>query len=535
MNGVQINLKCSSFLTHIISSFNTHQDSDLFTDVTLVSDDNKKIQAHKLILSAGSEFFRDILSDKAHPYPMLCLDGVSSDDLEWIIKYLYVGEVSVPQSGLQKFLKIANKFKCFGLNQEEQHGIGEEETEGKCTDNEIEPVNTEKGALFIENEEVTVFDERDHYQVQLKPELNIPTTNLNECRGMSDEEEEHQGLKTEPSVGKCADNETDVLNEGNNAEEDSEPVLEDDESLFTENFIVDNVNMGALLNEYEVVKVLDDSDNKQAEPKKLCDLKEGKPIIDRKKGKPLFEFCRISGKTVSKQHLYEYLKEHYERKKDKTYKCNYCENSSRLKERMMEHVQRHLTHLEFDCGICGRTLKRTKALRNHKVTHVPNAARRTKALKNPKVKHVLNSAPKFDDRIFMNNLVLEEKKAEDEEQQNRKLRKDEEQTNMKVSLSQIVKLQTPVIPETPPTQAERLREHWTDFFTFSEIQGHLVCDICNTQFKSKVSAYTHHQTTHLGMRFPCHYCNYLATTRYRRRYHIKTLHPNENEVTGCKK
>ena len=66
----------------------------------------------------GSEYFRDILSDKSHPHPMLCLDGVTSEDLAWIIQYLYVGEVSVPQSSLQKFLKVANKLKCYGLNDE---------------------------------------------------------------------------------------------------------------------------------------------------------------------------------------------------------------------------------------------------------------------------------------------------------------------------------------------------------------------------------------------------------------------------------
>ena len=105
MDGGRINLKCSDLLANVFSSFNTLQGSDLFTDVTLVSDDNKKIQAHKLILSAGSEFFRDILSDKSHPHPMLCLEGVSSENLEWILKYLYFGEVSVPHSSLQKFLK----------------------------------------------------------------------------------------------------------------------------------------------------------------------------------------------------------------------------------------------------------------------------------------------------------------------------------------------------------------------------------------------------------------------------------------------
>ena len=113
-----INLKCSDFLANVFSSFNNLHNSDLFTDVTLVSDDNKKIQAHTLILSAGSEYFRDILPDKSHPHPMLCLDGVTSEDLAWIIQYLYVGEVSVPQSSLQKFLKVANKLKCHGLNEE---------------------------------------------------------------------------------------------------------------------------------------------------------------------------------------------------------------------------------------------------------------------------------------------------------------------------------------------------------------------------------------------------------------------------------
>ena len=114
----EINLKCSDFLTNVFNSFSQLNSSDSFTDVTLVNDDNKPIQAHKIILSAGSEYFRNILSDKSHPHPILCLDGVTSEDLARIIQYLYVGVVSVPQSSLPKFLKVANKLKCYGLNEE---------------------------------------------------------------------------------------------------------------------------------------------------------------------------------------------------------------------------------------------------------------------------------------------------------------------------------------------------------------------------------------------------------------------------------
>ena len=116
MDAEEIHLKCTAFLPNSFNSFSQLKASGIFTDVTLVSDDNMQIEAHKIILSVGSEYFRNILSDKSHPHPMLCLDGISSEDLAWIIQYLYVGEVSVPQSSLQKFLKVANKLKCYGLD-----------------------------------------------------------------------------------------------------------------------------------------------------------------------------------------------------------------------------------------------------------------------------------------------------------------------------------------------------------------------------------------------------------------------------------
>ena len=87
-------------MANVLNSFKTLHGSELFTDVTLVSDDNRQIHAHKLILSAGSVYFRDILSDESNEQPMLPLNGVSYENLDWIIEYLYVGEVSVPQSSL---------------------------------------------------------------------------------------------------------------------------------------------------------------------------------------------------------------------------------------------------------------------------------------------------------------------------------------------------------------------------------------------------------------------------------------------------
>ena len=196
MDGGHINLKCSDFLANVFSSFNNLRNSDIFTDVTLVSDDNKKIQAHKLILSAGSEYFRDILSDKSHPHPKLCLDGVSSEVLACIIKYLYVGEVSVPQSSLQKFLKIANKLKCFGLIEDGSHRP--EKSDAKYFDNEIshvagneEPTPIEDISLSNKNVIVDHCDVREPEHVDVKDEVEFTyeiSNNIEDGLKMKNEE-----------------------------------------------------------------------------------------------------------------------------------------------------------------------------------------------------------------------------------------------------------------------------------------------------------------------------------------------------------
>ena len=42
-----------------------------FNDVTLVSDDQKQIQSHKVVLSACSSFFKPILQNNSHSHPLI--------------------------------------------------------------------------------------------------------------------------------------------------------------------------------------------------------------------------------------------------------------------------------------------------------------------------------------------------------------------------------------------------------------------------------------------------------------------------------
>ena len=54
-------LKWNDFETNIRYYFRTLREHHSLFDVTLVTEDGKHIQAHKIILSAGSHFFNDIL------------------------------------------------------------------------------------------------------------------------------------------------------------------------------------------------------------------------------------------------------------------------------------------------------------------------------------------------------------------------------------------------------------------------------------------------------------------------------------------
>ena len=70
-----------------------------FFDVTLVSDDQSQIKAHKVVLSSCSPFFKNILRNNPHQHHLLFLGGISSYHLQLVTDYIYHGEVKVHEKG----------------------------------------------------------------------------------------------------------------------------------------------------------------------------------------------------------------------------------------------------------------------------------------------------------------------------------------------------------------------------------------------------------------------------------------------------
>ena len=84
-------LRWNDFETNISSAFKDIRSESEFFDVVLACDD-EQIQAHKLILSACSPFFRNIFRRNKHPNVLLYLKGVSHRHMESVLNFMYHGE-----------------------------------------------------------------------------------------------------------------------------------------------------------------------------------------------------------------------------------------------------------------------------------------------------------------------------------------------------------------------------------------------------------------------------------------------------------
>jgi len=121
MSNEKFCLRWNDFENNISSAFRELRDDKDFFDVTLACED-EQIQAHKVILSACSPFFRNILRRNVHQHPLLYLKGVKYTDLQSVLNFMYHGEVNIAQEELNSFLAVAEDLRVKGLTQNQTGG-----------------------------------------------------------------------------------------------------------------------------------------------------------------------------------------------------------------------------------------------------------------------------------------------------------------------------------------------------------------------------------------------------------------------------
>jgi len=186
MSAEKFCLRWNDFEANISTAFRELREDKDFFDVTLACDDDQ-IQAHKVILSACSPFFRTVLRRNKHEHPLLYLKGVKYIDLVAVLNFMYHGEVNVAQEELNSFLAVAEDLKVKGLTQN-----GSDKVSSKSN-----PIHTPK---FRAREPPERIDPAPHKRPRPSPQFSTPNIHqpISDPSYQDDDIQEVVPVKSEP-------------------------------------------------------------------------------------------------------------------------------------------------------------------------------------------------------------------------------------------------------------------------------------------------------------------------------------------------
>ena len=103
-------------LSSVQNCFSSALNDPIYSDVTLVSDDFKSFQGHKVILSSCSKVFMELLKlSNPQTSSMIYLKGFTSNQISNILKFIYQGCVEVPTTDLSSFVEKAEELQLLNI------------------------------------------------------------------------------------------------------------------------------------------------------------------------------------------------------------------------------------------------------------------------------------------------------------------------------------------------------------------------------------------------------------------------------------
>eukprot|EP00092_Neocalanus_flemingeri_P022647 GFUD01024565.1.p1 GENE.GFUD01024565.1~~GFUD01024565.1.p1 ORF type:complete len:346 (-),score=66.62 GFUD01024565.1:186-1223(-) len=330
MGSEKFCLRWNDFETNISVAFRELREEKDFFDVTLACDDSQ-IQAHKVILSACSPFFRNVLRRNPHQHPLLYLKGVKYTELLSVLNFMYLGEVNVAQDELNSFLSVAEDLRVKGLTQGNA-GQPKPKSTLNCNNTKKEPPerdhNSKRHCPNPQQQPKQFYQTNENMEIQevfpVKAEPKDPVTTV---------PTPSQLLYTTPQV------------DNYQTQEEDQGVGETDQEIEQRTVALDE-SYGA-----------DEAYDYQYEG-----YGNGGEIMDPISGMSgAFPGSNGSSDLDSAIHA----------KLSKTaageWQCNDCFRTSRFKTNIVEHIE--ATHIEstgYNCDICFKFYKNRHSLRNHK-------------------------------------------------------------------------------------------------------------------------------------------------------------------------
>ena len=375
-----------------------------FTDVTLVSDDEKYFRVHKVIISAFSAFFKRVLTNSFHStQTIIHLRGVNESNLHCLINFMYLGQTEVAQDNLDQFMKLAREFQIAGISnlisefeepnfphnsnnskneeyqlQEMREKVREENKivhkekekhqtyESKIYVDEVEPSSTLIDQSWQDSIVQPLDDYREKFVGQYWRDEQIDTETMT-----TNQDIEHSSEKDLPSV-KLALVETNDTNETYRKNDYQKDKIEEDaveaetnmnllEKKECEKSMFDNLDQSG----QSTAAIGDDIQKENEGDLKECeDLDEGNYIIKEigSKSRRIIICDQCGYKTNYTSNLIKHRESVHLGAK---FQCHICAKLFRFKDYVKIHIAKEHNGVRYPCQFCGFKFRQAGHLRRH--------------------------------------------------------------------------------------------------------------------------------------------------------------------------
>ncbi|XP_014286744.1 protein bric-a-brac 1 isoform X3 [Halyomorpha halys] len=110
----EVCLKWNSYHSNMQATFPSLLNNEQFVDVTLACE-GRSIKCHKVMLSACSSYFEELLSQNPCQHPIVFMRDLKFWEVQALVEFMYSGEVNVAQEKLPSLLAAAEALQIKGL------------------------------------------------------------------------------------------------------------------------------------------------------------------------------------------------------------------------------------------------------------------------------------------------------------------------------------------------------------------------------------------------------------------------------------
>ena len=173
-------LSWQAFPEHLQLMLRELFESEKFSDLTLVSDDQTQFRAHQSVLSVSSPVLQRIIENCPSQHPLIYLRGIQSQEIQAVLQFIYTGEAEVSQERMGQFIRVANDLEVKEISDNLPILGEEQETDKTLEDIDVEDKDTTTGTDGKEGDNDDVFREKEGENDDTTQSLKVHIQSIHE-------------------------------------------------------------------------------------------------------------------------------------------------------------------------------------------------------------------------------------------------------------------------------------------------------------------------------------------------------------------